>query len=301
MSRPEPSLTARRGQGQVQGLTLVELLVTMLISGLLMILTLGVVNGNRRLYDTDSRRIEVNQNLQSALRVVSNDVRQTGERLGSSFPALEISSGPSDTITLYRNLLDVVLPVCQDLKSGSSKDIVPVARQSGKTGDDCKNPSAIRLSSWRDYRVARGGAVEVYIYDPVKKWGETFTYDAEDVSGQHIHRRGGKWANDYDTDNSPVLYVLEKRQYAVTGGQLTLSVNGGPAEPVAPGISSLKVPLTMKDGVVLTGDFPTPTTTWKDARSVTLILSGSSTSQGKTTSRTLSEAVTPRNIFSAED
>lgn len=297
MSRRKPG----RNRGPEQGLTLVELLVTMMISGLLLTLTLGVVNGNRRLYDTDSRRIEVNQNLQSALRVVSNDVRQTGERLAGTFPALEIKSGPSDTVTLYRNLLDVVLPVCQDIKSGSSKDVVPVSKQSGKTGGDCKNENPNLLSSWKAYREARGGSVEVYIYDPVKKWGETFTYDSEDASGKHIHRSGGKWANDYDTDNSPVLYVLEKRQYAVTGGQLTLSVNNAPAEPVAPGISSLKAPVTLKDGTVLSSDFPTATTTWKNVRNVTLTLSGSSTSQGKTTSRTLSEAVTPRNIFSAEN
>ena len=284
-----------------QGLTLVELLISMAISGLLLTLTFSVVNGNRRLYDSDSRRIEVNQNLQSTLRVISNDVRQAGERLGQSFPALEVKTGTTDSITLSKNVLDVVLPVCKDLKKGSSTDVVFVAKQGGKTGGDCKNANPTLLVTWQAHRLAQGGSVEVYIYDPVLRRGESFVYDAEDNSGQHIHRGGGKWSYDYDTDNAPLLYILERRQYAVTAGQLTLSVNGNPPQPVAPDISSFKVPLALKDGTAITGDFPTATTTWKDIRTVQLILGGTVTTQGKSTSRTLSEAVTPRNTFSADN
>ncbi|PNY81166.1 PilW family protein [Deinococcus koreensis] len=293
MSRPEPR--------REQGLTLVELLVTMMISGLLLVLTLEVVNSNRRLYDTDSRRVEVNQNLQSALRVVSNDVRQTGERLRRNVPALELRVGSSDTLTIRRNLLDVVLPLCADLDSGTTAATLYVALQPGTPVADCQAATPALVAPWEAFRNAHGGAVKAFIFDPVHGRGETFTYDAADAAGRFIHRSGGTWLNSYRTNDGPVIYLLETRTYAVTAGQLTLSVDGESAEAVAPSIGSLKVSLTLKDGSVPSGDFPTSGTSWKDVRSVQLSLSGSSTSRGKTTSRALSETVTPRNAFSAED
>lgn len=286
-----------------QGFTLVELLVAMLISAVLLTATLSVVTGNRRLYDVDSQRMNINQNLRSALLVLSNDVRQAGELIGSSFPAIEITQGTSDVITVRRNLLSVILPVCNNINSGSAHDNVFVALNGvGAASPNCKSPDPANLATWKKYRQAQGGEVNAYIYDPVRRRGEFFVYDAEDSSGKSIHRKNGNaWTFDYDTDDNPMIIMLEQRQYRLSNGNLVMQENAGPEQAVAPNVSALDIVVELKNGTLHTANFPNGTLTWKDAAHIRLGLTGQVTAQGKPMSRTLSEDVTPRNAYSADN
>ncbi|SMB77724.1 PilW family protein [Deinococcus hopiensis] len=284
-----------------QGFTLVELMVAMFISSLILVLTFTLVDGNRKLYDTDSRRVDVNQNLQSALLILTNDLRQAGERLPANFPSLEVVTGTSDTIILRRNILDVVLPVCKDINGGSNRDVVFIAKNgSSKIPANCKDADPNLLTTWKKYRLDNGGKIKAYIYDPKLKRGEMFTYDDEDSSGQKIHHEGDHWDYDYDIDNEPVLYVIEERTYRVLDGDLVMDENKTGYQPVAPNISAMKASLVLKDGTVATGNFPTLSANWKDLNDVNLSLTGTSTFAGRSTTRTLSNKVSLRNAFSAD-
>ena len=95
------------------GYTLIELLVALAVASALLGATLAVAMSSRESYTTDQNRTRTNQNLRAALDLVGIEIRQSGERLPSDFPALEIvdgAEGAPDRLILRRNLLDEVLP-----------------------------------------------------------------------------------------------------------------------------------------------------------------------------------------------
>src|SRR5262245_46614160 len=107
------------------GFTLIEVLVAMMVMVIVLGATLGIALSSRTLFETDQHRTSVNQNLRAGLDLLGIDVRQAGERLPFDAPAVTItdgSSGAPDQLTLARNMLDYVLPVCVNLHSGSAAD-----------------------------------------------------------------------------------------------------------------------------------------------------------------------------------
>jgi len=217
--------------------------------------------------------------------------------LPGNFPAVEVISGTNDTITIRRNIIDVVLPVCKDIGGGSNKDVVFVAKNGDpKVPTNCKDADPNFLTTWKKYRLDQGGKVSAYIYDPKLKRGERFIYDAEDASGQKIHHEGEHWTYDYDINNEPMLYIIEERVYKINNGNLVMAENGGAEQPLAPNITSLKATIKLKDSTAVIGNFPSSTKSWKDVNDINLSLTGNS---GATT-RTLSQSVSLRNAFSAE-
>ena len=61
-----------------KGFTLIELLIAMLISGMVMAAIYTVFNSQRKSYYVQDQVAEMQQNLRSALDMVSRDVRMTG-------------------------------------------------------------------------------------------------------------------------------------------------------------------------------------------------------------------------------
>lgn len=217
------------------GFTLIELLVTMLIGGIILLALLGLVDASQSLYRTDTARAAVNQDVSVALTALTNDTREAGERMPRDVPALEVT-GAADArvLTVRRNLVDVVLPVCKDLKAGSSADVVFVSSPGNSPGKklpaSCKSSSSeINFDVWKQYRLDQGGTVRVYVFNPKTGGGESFIYDREDNSGQHLHRASGKWQRDYPTEDEPRVYIIEERVYArdAATNTLTLAQDGG--------------------------------------------------------------------------
>ncbi|WP_165953413.1 prepilin-type N-terminal cleavage/methylation domain-containing protein [Deinococcus sp. S9] len=294
------------------GFTLVELLVVLLLASVVMTALLTMVLSSLTLYRTDTARAAVNQDVSVALTVITNDARQAGERMTRDAPALEVS-GPvtARTLTVRRSLLDVVLPVCKDIRSGSSADVVFVSQPgkgnggSGKLPDSCKASSdEVDFASWKAYRLAHGGSVNAYIYNPKTGRGENFDYDAEDGSGQHIHRGGGKWVNDYPVEDAPRVYLLEQLTYALQGGVLSLTRDRGEAQPFLPNVVSFEVdpyvPGPAGTPVKVTPAFPGKDQTWKDLAWLEVRITAKAQAGGRTVQRSFRSAFTPRNVFSAD-
>ncbi|MFB9993115.1 PilW family protein [Deinococcus oregonensis] len=303
------SSAGRAVKGQADGFTLVELLVVMALSGIIMTALLGMVFSAQKLYQNDTARAAVNQDISVALNSLSNDGRQAGERMTSDFVALTVTGDPlSRVLTLRRGLLDVVLPVCKEVKAGTNTDVVFVSKNGGGSGSfpaNCKDDSnESGLGIWKAYRLAQGGSVNAYIYNPKTKIGETFTYDAEDGSGQHLHKSSGKWLNDYPTEDEPRVYMLEELKYFLQANVLYLAENGGVAQPFLPNVVSFEADPYIKGALgvstKVSTDFPLGTQTWKDLQQLNVKITATAKAGTKTVQRDYSSSFTPRNVFSAD-
>jgi len=300
------------------GFTLVELLVAAAIALALLGLAFGLVISNRRVYHLDRARTAVNQNLRAALDLIGADIRQAGERLPASFPAvLVVDGGSKDELALRKNLLDEVLPVCKDVNG--NQDVVfinapgssPPSNPACVKVDDNGNGWDDRHEAWRDYRCRQDGVpgcqgnerevARVYIYDPVDDKGEWFTYDADDMSQFKVHKQStAHWTHNYDADHHPRLYLLQERRYRLTGDVLELVLNGDATHPLKLVDRIQRFEVTVK----LQGE-ATPRTSfeagdpWTRIEAVNVELEAEEGyGRGKSVVRALSGRYFPRNVLS---
>lgn len=81
--QPRPSTPAYRSRSArgptPKGFTLLELLLATVIGVAMIGVALSLVISNRRVYELDQVRTQLNQNLRSAMDVVGIDIRQTGD------------------------------------------------------------------------------------------------------------------------------------------------------------------------------------------------------------------------------
>lgn len=256
-----------------QGFTLIELLVAAALALVVVGLALSMVLSSRNVFSLDRARTNVNQNLRSGMDIVTADIRQAGERVGPSVPAITVqkSSTGGDTLILQRNLLDTTLPVCKDISAGSNADAVAVADASigknhtnpntackGKAKGNWADGAANALQAWEDYRTAYGvpnnssgkKAFQAYIYDPQTGKGEYFYVDATDSSKMHIHRENGygAWKHTYKASDQAFVYVKDQRTYSLdtTDHTLQLTVNDGSPQNVVAGIQGFTVDAYMQ-------------------------------------------------------
>jgi len=294
-----------------KGFTLTEFLVSMSIMGMVSGIALTVALSSHDTFETDQNRTDVNQNLRSGLDLLGSNIRQAGERLPEDIPAIQIingASGAPDTLILRKNLLDHVLPVCKDISAGSSADAVFVGKKKvtgkvpqgcGVVPDDDGDGWPDNLQAWRDYRLANGGEVMAYIYNPTTEEGEFFVYDDEDNSTFHLHKLNGEhWQFDYDVADGSRLYILDEDLFRVSDNLLQLIVNGNTDNTLnlIDHLVDLQARVFLKDGTVQdalgSGD------TWYDLEAVEITLVGQTSFNGRTMTRSVNSRFFPRNVLS---
>lgn len=294
------------------GFTLLELLIAAAVAVLVVGSALALVISNRRIYELDRVRTDVNQNLRSGLDLVGNDVRLAGENLPPNLPAVEIINGTGsnpDTLILRRNVSTLPLTVCNNLSGGTS--VIQVADTGVNPIAGCQfvdeNTNGIHdpLEGWIQYRTDNGGQVQVYAYNAATQVGEFFTYIGEPAGGTSIQRSAGMWQNTYTAGSPIVIYTLEQRVYQVSNGILQAVVTGqnnvSQTLSLVRGISNFQATATMKTGATTTTVSSLaggPTYNWKNIVSINVVLSGAQTGQGTSIQRTLSAQFFPRNILS---
>ncbi len=291
------------------GLSLVELLVALTVAILVLAAAIAVTFANRRVMNMDQARTSLNQNLRTGLSIIGDDVQISGERLTAKsdayLPPVEVQGGT--VLVLRRNLLDVVLPVCKDIKAGSNADAIFVALKKNNSGNpNCtidaytKDPNwPDNLGAWRLYRLDNNGTVPAFIVDPITKVNEFFTYDAEDSSNFHIHRASGKWAGDYAAADRPQVYVLQERRYQMLNGYLEFVLNGDTAagQKLIPDVTDFQVRAVLDNGDVRT-DFPQAGDDFASLKYIEVTLDGTGTQGRKSIDRQLSARFFPRNVLS---
>ncbi len=233
-------MSRRSTPGSSEGFSLVELLVAITVA---LFVTAGVLTlalTSKSIFDSDSARARVNQNLSASRDLVVADVRKAGERLGADFPAIEIvdgALGAPDQVVMRRNLMDRVLPVCATV-SGSTTSIKIAETVSPPAGcdpmsDDDADGWPDNLQAWRDYRVANGATVKAYIYNPTTKLGEFFDYVQENEILFDISAGAGTFLiNTYSDLSQSRIYILEERRYDLGNGVLRFIVNQDAVNPV---------------------------------------------------------------------
>lgn len=286
-----------------RGFTLVELLVTSFLGLLMLALTLAATTSNRRLYRYDLVRTKINQNMRSALDIMGIDIRQGGENLFPTFPAIEIidgALGAPDELVIRRNTIDEVFNFCQQIDSGSGNTTVYVA-DDNQAQSGCDRTSNLNsYNRWQATRLADDDdVIDVYAYNRSTRLGEFFSYSSEGTSSTqyYLTRSGGTWQNTYNVGSSS-LYILEEWRYRIQSDTLQLIINQDTAAPlnVVDGVTDFQVSALMQDGTTRTtfvaGD------DWSDIRALQISITGQDSHLGEPIIRTLNAQFFPRNILS---
>ena len=306
-TRSRPSI--RGSADRARGYSLIEVLTALAVASVALGAALTLTLSSREGYTNDQNRTQINQNLRGSLDLMGIEVRQAGERLPSDFPALEIGDGTSgapDTLTLRRNLVDIVLPVCGDLSQGSTDSEVQVADSGGSPAQGCQplpdtdgNGWPDNIDAWRSYLASRGGSTWAYVYNPVAHAGEWFEYDGDGSDADHLSRGDGEaWLRDYGVNQQCRIYLLEQRVYRLQGDLLQFLFNADDQNPInlGAGILDFQAIARFADGSVSTQ--LDASTSWAGLSAIEITLTGESRFDGRTLTRDLTARFFPRNVLS---
>lgn len=284
------------------GFTLVEMLVGSFLSMLILTLSLGVINVQRNTFKFDIARTKVNQNLRSALDIISLNVRQAGEAFPDFFPAILLTSGSTDELTIRRNLYEnEILNVCQTLTAGTSNASVLFATNSITPA--CAYNAALvpYKNTWDAHRTAEGGSAKAYIYNRSSRLGEFFTFNGSSNNGVQmaISKVASSWNNSYPGDgNSAAMYIIEEYKFRVSNGILQIVKNNDLVNVlnVVDSISNFQTNIVLRDGTVMSSF--SATDRWPDIQYIEISLTGRDNFGKRTIDNTITAKLFPRNILS---
>lgn len=288
---------------------MVELLLALGLAGLVAAAALSIALSSRDIYTRDLGRTDLNQNLRSATDLLGMELRQTGERLPQDVPAVEIVNGSGtdpDTLTVRRNRLDAVLPLCEPISSGTSVSTLRVATSTGSPPTGC-SPVADTDSSgwpdnideWRAERAAAGGSVAVYVFNPVSGLGEFVDYDGDGGTSDYLAvSAASSWQNDYLVTEQCRVYLLEQHTYQLSAGVLQYIVADDTTNPVnlVHGLTDFQVRAVLSGGS--TQDSFGSSDDWADLSSIEVTLTGQSGTGADAPTRTTTMRFFPRNVLS---
>ncbi|WP_299428103.1 hypothetical protein [uncultured Meiothermus sp.] len=253
--RPD-SRRPRRQPTRTAGLTLIELLVASAVSILILALLVPIVMGSRRLFTLDQARTGVNQELQTVASIIGDDLRQAGQGLlyagagynSSPRPIIVTSGTGGDTLEVWtaRNNAPTPIGVCGTVTSTQ----IPVSSSSSgcAQGDANSNNIPDAAEPFENFRVAQGGIVEVYLYNPATRTGKLVNLTGRTGTAANFNfTYTGPAGGTYGQGSS--LIILNRRRYSVMDGQLLISENGGANRVVMVGITQFRAePLTTTGG-----------------------------------------------------
>lgn len=195
------------------GLSLLELLVTVVVSTTILSVALGLIVTQRREYLKQQANTDANQTVQSAMDLIGTDIRLGGELVGTGIglPVIRIINGGAsapDKLVLQRKLLATSLNVCEDVSGNPTAISVSTTKKSTEGcsfSDGNGNLVPDDVEDWRAYRCSLDGddtckdldtsckqvdatslndeCSWAYIYNPKTGNGEFFVYAGEQSKG----------------------------------------------------------------------------------------------------------------------
>jgi hypothetical protein len=238
---------------------MVEMLIALVVTLVVTAGALTLALSSRNLFALDAARTRLNESIRGSRDFLMTDIRQVGERLGPSFPAIEIINGEDlpgglpgdpDQLILRRNLVDTTLRSCQTVEDNIRKIYISGLGEDDNSGDDLR-PGCVKipdsdsddwpdnLQVWREYREATGEEVDgrptvpAFLYNPSTGEGEFFLYNRDDNDEAYIETTSGhSWTYDYPAADQCRLFLLEERRYRLEGDLMQLIVNQDDANPL---------------------------------------------------------------------
>lgn len=286
-----------------KGFTLVELLVCLFLSVLIIALLCQTILANNRLYKGDIVRTNLNQDLKSAMVILSSTIKEAGENLAGTFPAVELKkdeeTGFSD-LTIRRNVLDEVLKLCEPISSGSSVNNLKFAL-AGTTSGCIYSDNTHNFNSWKEYRQKNNGEVYPFIYDLAENRGEFFPYvDEEDSGTEYSLLTGGTiFSNDY-TVGAASMYMIEEWRFTFEDGFLVLTQNGlsDEKQKIIGNVNKFIVKIEKSDGDIVDTFSPDDDDMWSDISAINITLGNEENFMKEKIEKILSASFYPRNILS---
>ena len=274
----------------IQGFTIIELLVTALILSVILGIVLSTTTSSLSLYQTDQARNGAIRNARSTFDVLSQDIQQAGERLGSDFPAITITKDASgnSVLTLRRGLAEGPMPLCAPIPSSGTIYVNannPNHSSFGTVSDLGESCTANlqNLGSW-DAALIQGGTIGMVInMDKANRTSDFFKI-REGAASDSTTEQPKSVGTTTDTANQQTInfsasglptriydprkinavapapdirvYLLEDRVYSVANGQLVLDQNSTGPQPATPQVLSLTVTPYVKPVGGITPDSP---------------------------------------------
>lgn len=316
---------------RTQGFTLIELLLAMALFLVVVTIAMNAFTSSNRLIETDTGRIAASQNVRSALDILVADVRQAGEYLDLTLGVSGVEfNNTTDRLTVRRTVPPqtdatgtyqvTAFPICQI--SGGRKIVTVAIGGNGScpyvpyTPSDPNAPTA-NTKAWSLYFAAQGNRPQAGI---LAQDGSSPLRDTIDIlsvaqtgslSGTTDTRTvtltlRTALPTGYSVTSSPRIQLVDERRYRVADGNLLLALGGqsdDEAQTVAFDISDFTVSANLiqtatqnaenVESMGLKGQ-------WSRVGRLQISLSGGSTGQGSSKTRTYSATVFPRNVESAK-
>lgn len=287
-----------------RGFTIMEMLVALGISSIALGLIVGGALSYRHIYSTDITRTRINGNLRSSMDIVSMNIRQAGENLLSSFPAVLLANGTSgqpDTLRLRRGLIPEVLTLCASASASSTT--LQVSSASLSNSACVASNVAPVYQVFESVRAEEGGRLRVFIYDSSARQGEFLDYTGSSINSGQYRLSVSRTNRAYPQLTSSV-YVIEEYKFSVNTAdkKFVLEVDGYTAspQPVAFDVTNFQVNLRMEDGTTIQSLSESDARDWKDVRRISISLSGQGKFKKHVTNSSITSEYFPRNVLSYE-
>ena len=231
--KPFTQISNKKHLLREKGMTLIEILVAGVVALLVLSMSLSITLSSNRLYNADSERTATVQNLRGTLDIIGTDIREAGENLSTSVPAIEVINGVSggDTLITRRILVDTTLTLCEP--SNSPNGLIVADANLGSLcqfydADTDNNPSTVwytALEDWTEYRTEQGGSFRAFIYDYGTETGEFLNVTGEFFDGTTLYglNTTSTLTKTYPVDSS--VFILEERRFELVGNEIKLTIN----------------------------------------------------------------------------
>lgn len=303
------------------GFTLLEILVTLAVMGIIMGMLIPTIMAAREVVRSDQLQTTVNQNVRGGADLIGSDIRIAGERFPSetSLQLLPIEivpggDGGPDEVILRRNLWGGSLSICEPNFQGSQQ-AVRVVRNTGwlnsPTGQqhpECGQPTndegwPVNLWDVRALADTLGtdGELRGYVFDPAAGVGEFISFevrDNADNTGQ-IHRtETDNLSHNYQLANRPWISIMSERRYRVRDNAMELVIDGNEDDALrtSADITDLQAQFVFNDGS-LSETMPTDKL-WRDIAALEITISGITRLGPEEVEQTLTSRYFPRNVLS---
>ncbi|MGY2892449.1 PulJ/GspJ family protein [Deinococcus sp. UYEF24] len=308
-----------------QGFTLTELLVTMAVFSILGTIGFGIYNSSAKLFSTDQGRINTNQNLRTSLDLMTQDLREAGEGLTSTYKISGVEFIPAtDTLTIRKGLSLPVLSVCQTF-SGNPTTIKVIGQPSdapatpaqcaysdagGPLGPTTPNNVSDKIDPWVAYKGQSGNAfIPAILYNPSNKAATRVQISSitNGTGSTVLNLSAYTNSQTFSWNTGSVIIPVDERRYYRSGDELRLIVNEDPSGYQSLGFGLTDVTFTIYTTVYsgsspVTTSFPSfaLTSPWQDVSRIDLGLVGGNVITGNSsTPRTLNVSIFPRNVTQA--